>query len=130
MSSVGNTHALGRELGALVGAEHVQVPVGEGSPYNRDATGEWRGLRGRADAVVRPRDPAEVAAVVGWCYRHGVALIPRGGGTGVAGGATPVDGGVVCSLERLRRVRELEPALWRMHVEAGLRTSEVQRLAR
>ena len=37
---------------------------------------------------------------------------------------------MVCSLERLRRVRELEPALWRMFPEAGVPTREVQRLAR
>jgi FAD/FMN-containing dehydrogenase len=46
------------------------------------------------------------------------------------GGAVPSAGGVVLSLERLRAVRELEPALWRMLPEAGVRTSDVQRLAR
>src|ERR1035441_10421144 len=54
----------------------------------------------------------------------------RGGGTGLTGGAVPTDGGVVCSLERLRRVRELDPALWRMLPEAGVSTRHVQRLAR
>ena len=62
--------------------------------------------------------------------RNDVAIVPRGGGTGVSGGAVPIDGGVVCSLERLRRVRELEPALWRMLPEAGVSTHDVQRLAR
>jgi glycolate oxidase subunit GlcD len=56
--------------------------------------------------------------------------VPRGGGTGFAGGAVPLDGGVVVSLERLSRVRSFEPLLWRLHVEAGVRTSEVRRLAR
>ena len=41
-----------------------------------------------------------------------------------------IDGGLVCSLERLRGVRELEPALWRMFPEAGVTTRHVQRLAR
>ena len=40
--------------------------------------------------------------------------MPRGGGTGYAGGAVPLDGGVVLSLERLDRVRSLDPLLWRM----------------
>ena len=65
-----------------------------------------------------------------WCYENDVALIPRGGGTGYAGGAVPVDGGVVVSLERLKAVREFEPLLWRMHVEAGVTTGEIRRLAR
>src|SRR5208283_1469506 len=52
------------------------------------------------------------------------------GGTGLVGGGIAKEGGVICSLERLRTVRELEPALWRMVAEAGVRTREVQRLAR
>jgi glycolate oxidase subunit GlcD len=59
-----------------------------------------------------------------------VPIVPRGGGTGYAAGAVPLDGGVVLSLERLTRVRSFEPLLWRMNVEAGVRTSEVHRLAR
>src|SRR5882672_9703198 len=98
------------ELNRLLGAEHVlQVPPG--SPYNGDASGR-RGLQGNAQAVVLPGSADEVAGVVRWCYEHDVPLTARGGGTGLTGGAVPVDGGVVCSLERLHRVRELEPALW------------------
>jgi glycolate oxidase subunit GlcD len=85
---------------------------------------------GHADAVVRPADAGEVAAVVAWCYEHDVPIVPRGGGTGLVGGAVAADGGVVLSLERLRRVRELRPELWRMLPEAGVTTRDVQRLAR
>jgi len=116
------------ELSRLIGAEHV-LEAGSGSPYNHDAS-RRRGLEGRADAVVLPGSAAEVAAVVGWCYSHDVPVVPRGGGTGLTGGAVATEGGVVCSLERLRAVRELEPALWRVHPEAGVSTRHVQRLAR
>jgi glycolate oxidase subunit GlcD len=68
--------------------------------------------------------------VVGWCYEHDVPIVPRGGGTGYAGGAVPLDGGVVLSLERLTKLRSFEPLLWRMHVEAGVPTAEVRRIAR
>jgi FAD/FMN-containing dehydrogenase len=116
------------ELSRLLGAEHVL----EGpalSPYNRDATAR-RGVEGRAEAVVLPGSAEEVAAVLRWCYAHDVPLTARGGGTGLVGGALAMEGGVVCSLERLRTVRELEPALWRMFAEAGVSTRHVQRLAR
>jgi glycolate oxidase subunit GlcD len=116
------------ELSRLVGAEHV-LDAPPASPYNQDAT-RRRDVEGRADAVVLPGSAAEVAAVVAWCYEHDVAIVPRGGGTGLAGGAVATHGGVVCSLERLRAVRELEPALWRMLPEAGVSTRNVQRLAR
>ncbi len=116
------------ELARLVGAEHVlEAPAG--SLYNSDASNR-RELRGRAEAVVLPGSAREAEAVVRWCYAHDVAMVPRGGGTGLTGGAVPTDGGVVLSLERLRAVRELEPGLWRMLPEAGVSTHDVQRLAR
>jgi glycolate oxidase subunit GlcD len=114
-----------RELRATVAAE-VMPPS---AAYLTDQT-EARGLRGRADAVALPRTADEVAEVVAWCYAHGVAVVPRGGGTGYAGGAVPLDGGVVLSLERLDRVRSFDPLLWRIEVEAGRRTAELRRIAR
>ena len=112
------------ELGKL-----AEARPGDDPAYLVDASVSM-GLRGRADAIVLPRDAEEVAAVVAWCYERGVAIVPRGGGTGYAGGAVPVDGGVVVSLERLERVRSFDPLLWRIEVEAGVRTAAVARLAR
>lgn len=116
---------LAARLREAVGEAHVLPP---GAAYLSDET-ETRGLRGRADLVVRPGTAEEVATVVAACYAAGTPIVPRGGGTGYAGGAVP-DGGVVLSLERLNRIRAFDPQLWRMHVEAGVRTSEVRRLAR
>jgi glycolate oxidase subunit GlcD len=103
----------------------------DGTPaaYLADET-ETRGVNGRADAVVLPETVEEVAQVVAWCYERGVAIVPRGGGTGFAAGAVPLDGGVVVSLERLTRVRSFDPLLWRIWVEAGLRTAELRRIVR
>jgi glycolate oxidase subunit GlcD len=116
-----------RELAQIVGDEHVLS--GEERAYVEDAS-RAMGLRGRADAVVRPGTPEEVAAVVAWCYEHDVPLVPRGGGTGYAGGAVPLDGGVVLALERLSSIRSLDPGLWRMEAEAGVTTATVTRRAR
>jgi glycolate oxidase subunit GlcD len=144
-TTVSDTTLLREELARAVGAEHVLDPAHPasspgGSPahggserrvslYDHDAT-RSRGVVGRADLVVRPGSAAEVAEVLATCYEHDVPLIPRGGGTGLAGGAVPLQGGVVCSLERLRAIRELDPGLWRIHPEAGVTTRHVQRLAR
>jgi len=119
--------ALQAELASIVGEANV-LPGSE-SAYLRDAT-ETRGVAGRADAIVLPESTQHVASVLSWCYAHDVPLVPRGGGTGYAGGAVPVQGGVVLALERMARVRSFEPLLWRMHVEAGVRTAHVHRLAR
>jgi glycolate oxidase subunit GlcD len=119
-------NTLAARLREIVGEAHVLPPTAE---YLRDET-ESRGLRGRADLVVKPKTPDDVADVVAACYSIGIPVVPRGGGTGYAGGAVPVDGGCVISLERLNRVRAFDPLLWRMHVEAGVRTADVRRLAR
>jgi len=87
--------ALHAELRALAGEDAVVDPERAGTLY-LDATID-RGLRGRADAVVLPRDAATLARVVGWCCEHDVAIVPRGGGTGFAGGA--VTGRQVLALE-------------------------------
>ncbi|HEY4823569.1 MAG TPA: FAD-binding protein, partial [Solirubrobacteraceae bacterium] len=116
-----------RDLRGLLGPEAVLPGVTR--QYLTDAT-ESRAVVGRADAIALPGDAQQVADVVRWCYDHDVALIPRGGGTGLAAGAVPTDGGIVLSLERLRAVRSLEGELWRAHVEAGITTADVARLAR
>jgi glycolate oxidase subunit GlcD len=87
-------------------------------------------VSGRPDAVVLPASTEEVRAVVAWCCAHELPIVPRGGGSGFAGGAVPVHGGVVVALDRMTRVRSFDPLLWRIHVEAGLRTSELRRIAR
>ncbi len=57
-------------------------------------------------------------------------IVPRGGGTGFTGGAVPLDGGVVLSLERLTKIRHLDPGLWRAAPEAGVITADLRRRAR
>ena len=96
-------------------------------PALHDAT-EMSGITGFADAVVRPADAAQVAAVMQWCYRREVPIVPRGGGTGLAGGAVP-RGGVVVGLDRLDAIRSFSPELWRIEVEAGATTERVKRVA-
>ncbi len=126
MSTIAST-SLERDLTALLGAESVRP--GNTRVYLSDAT-ESRNLRGRADAIALPADADAVARTVRWCYEHDVAIVPRGGGTGFTGGAVPLDGGVVLSLERLRKTRHLDPEFWRAAVEAGVVTADLRRRAR
>ena len=116
-----------RELAALLGAEHVRP--GTTREYLTDAS-EGRLPPGRADAVVLPTAAEQVAQIVRWCYEHDTPLVARGGGTGLAGGAVPIEGGVVLGLERMRAVRSLAPELWRAQVDAGVTTADLHRRAR
>ncbi len=120
--------ALPRALAEIVGAGNV-LAGDAARPYETDATA-YRGLRGIPDAVALPATAEELAAVVAWCHERGVSMTPRGGGSGLAGGAVPLSGGVVIGTERLTAVRELVPEEWRMTVEAGVTTAHVHRLAR
>jgi glycolate oxidase subunit GlcD len=119
--------SLERELTALLGEDAV-LP-GSTRAYLSDAT-ESRNLRGKADAIALPKDAEQVAQTVAWCYEHDVPVIPRGGGTGFTGGAVPLDGGVVLSLERLSKLRHLDPGFWRAAAEAGMITADLRRRAR
>jgi FAD/FMN-containing dehydrogenase len=116
--------ALARDLADLVGSGNVLAPAPR--DYLSEASGH---PSGPADAVVLPGTADETAAVVAWCYEQGVAMVPRGGGTGYAGG-TYADGGIVIGLERMVRVRAFDPLQWRINVEAGLRTGDLRRIVR
>jgi alkyldihydroxyacetonephosphate synthase len=77
------------------------------------------------DWVLRPRDEAEVAAVLDWCTAAGVAAIPYGGGTSVVGGVTPrvgdaYPGAVSLDLGGLDRVLEVDTASRAARIEAGV----------
>ena len=82
--------------------------------------------------MLRPASTAEVAALVTLANVHGIALVPQGGNTGLAGGATPdASGGqAVLSLARLNRVRALDPHNNTITVEAGVILADVQARAR
>ena len=119
---------LNARLRAIVGAANVLDGETDMAPFLSD----WRGrYHGRARAVVRPRDTAEVAAVVAACAQAGVAMVPQGGNTGLGGGATPLAEGaaVVIKLARLDRVRALDPDNDTLTVEAGCTLAAVQEAA-
>lgn len=115
------------DLARIVGSANVRR--GDDPRYVADQTA-FSAVHGVADAVALPADAGEVAELVAWCDRRGVPVVPRGGGTGWAGGAVPLGSGVVIGLERLTTVRSVDPLQWRMEVEAGVTTATVQRLAR
>ncbi|MFX1678855.1 FAD-binding oxidoreductase [Mitsuaria sp. CC2] len=122
--------ALVDALRATLGDAHVLLPAGHDlSGFERD----WRKRYvGRALAVVRPADTAQVAAVVTLAREHGVALVPQGGNTGLVGGGVPDDSGtqLLLSLQRLNRVRQIDPSNLTMTVEAGCVLQHVQQAAR
>jgi glycolate oxidase len=80
-------------------------------------------------AVLLATDTAEVSAALAWANRHGVPVVPRGAGTGLAGGAAATDGCLVISLLRMNRVLELHAEDQLIVVQPGVITADVDRAA-
>jgi glycolate oxidase subunit GlcD len=116
-----------RDLERQVGSRHVYTRPADLAAYAYDAYGA-SGLRRLADAIVFPCSTAEVAGVIAVCAAHGVAVVPRGAGTGYAGGAT-ADGGVIVNLSLMTRLSGVDSEAGRVAAEAGVITSAIHRAA-
>jgi glycolate oxidase len=83
---------------------------------------------GKPLAVVRATDVGQVQEALRWATRHRLPVVPRGAGTGLAGGSSAVDGGIVLSLEKMRAV-EIDTASRVAVVEPGALNIEVKQAA-
>ncbi|HQC29451.1 MAG TPA: FAD-binding oxidoreductase, partial [Methylotenera sp.] len=77
-------------------------------------------------AVVFPINIAEVASIVQLCNLHKLPVVPRGRGTGTAGGSVPEAGGVVLSLERMSKIIHVDPDNRMAIVEPGVLNQALQ----
>lgn len=93
------------DLVAVLGDEGVTQDPFALHLYSTDA-GQ---TSGHATVVVFPHTTAEVVAVIEIAVRHGVPVVPRGAGTGLAAGAVPSEGGVVVSTTRMNQIEEVNP---------------------
>jgi D-lactate dehydrogenase (quinone) len=112
-----------RDLERQVGTAHVYTRPADLAAYSYDSYGA-SGLRSLADAVVFPASTEEVSGVVAVCASRGVAVVPRGAGTGYAGGAA-ADGGVIVNLCRMGAVSAVELEAQRIAAEAGVVTATI-----
>jgi len=81
---------------------------------------------GTALAVVRPRRTEEVQTVMRWATANKIAVVPRGMGTGLSGGATALNGGIVLSTEKMRDIT-VDPVTRTAVAQPGLLNAEVKK---
>jgi glycolate oxidase subunit GlcD len=105
------------ELRALLGPDGVLATEAARFTYEADALVLERFM---PDAVVLPTSTDEVAAIVRWAASRRVPVTPRGAGTGLAGGATAEQGGIVLSVNRMDQVLSLDPERMLAWVQPGL----------
>jgi glycolate oxidase len=105
------------EWRAALGDEHVITHEHQLRTYESDGLLQYAVIPG---AVVLPGSTEEVQEVVRSCHRAGVPWVARGAGSGLSGGATPVADGVLISLNRMRRVLDVDLDNQRVVVEPGV----------
>lgn len=114
--------SLSDELRDICGVHYVITDAQEKQPYERDET---RDMIFPFDILVKPGTAEEVAAVLKVCRQHNVPVVPRGGGTGLTGGALAFSGGVVLSVERLNRILTVNTTDRYVIAEAGVITQQL-----
>ena len=116
------------ELRAAVGEANVFTTPEKLEQYKTDEEYDPRRFR-VPEAVVRPANAEEIAAVVKLCNKYNVPLTVRSGGTSLADGAIAVCGGIVLLMERLNKIIEMNTEAMYVIAEAGVRTIDIQKLA-
>jgi len=116
--------ACASELVEIVGARHCLTEGADLHTYECDALA---GTRVRPGVVALPATTHEVAEVVKAARRHGLSVVPRGSGTGLSGGAVPVEGCALVVLSRMNRILDIDFENRRMRVQPGVVNLDVTR---
>ncbi|HPF85966.1 MAG TPA: FAD-binding oxidoreductase, partial [Aminivibrio sp.] len=113
-----------REIQEAAGAKNVVAGDPEAlESYASDEAGIM--FTSMPDAVVKGESAEQVAAVMKVASKHRIPVTPRGAGSGLAGAAVPLCGGIVLSLEKMNRILEIDPVNRVAVVEPGVVTNEL-----
>lgn len=111
-------------LVGIVGRENAITPDDQSIEiYAKDYT---ENLYYTPDLVLKPATTQEVMAIMHYCHEQRIIVTPRGGGTGLSGGALTYKGGVSLSCERMNRIIEIDEANLQVTVEPGVITEVLQ----
>ncbi|HXF57470.1 MAG TPA: FAD-linked oxidase C-terminal domain-containing protein [Actinomycetota bacterium] len=111
-----------RRLRGICGEDRVLTGLHARQTYESDGLLQYRVV---PPVVVLPVEAREVREVLRLCHREGVPWVARGSGTGLSGGAVPVEDGVLISLSRMRRILEVDLDNQRVTAEPGVTNAEV-----
>src|SRR5437868_834539 len=110
------------EFRQIVGKEGLICEADQLRTYECDALTNFRVV---PKAVLLPSTTEQVQAILRICHRERIPFVARGSGTGLSGGALPVDKGIVISLTRMNRILELDIPNARAVVEPGVINSQI-----
>ena len=108
----------------LVGKENIYTDKAHKRAYSYDATRTYY----EPDAVLFPRSEEDISKILSYCNEKGIAIVPRGAGSGFTGGALPVNGGIVLALEKhMNKIIEIDKENMLAIVQPGVINKELQR---
>jgi len=122
------THGLLKELTDIVGSHCINTEEERLEAYSHDEV-KGEKYRHMPEAIVFAETTEQISKVMTFANQHLIPVTPRGAGTGLSGGAVPVRGGIVLSLERMNRILELDEETLTITVEPGVVTDEIQKMA-
>src|ERR1700744_3513376 len=115
------TAELANAIRDLVGEDAVVTNCDDLERYSHDETED---LVYHPDLVVKPNTPEQISALMKFCNEHMIPVTPRGAGTGLSGGALPVMGGLLISMERFNNILKIDEQNLQAIVEPGVITEE------
>jgi glycolate oxidase len=107
----------------IVGHENIIMDEAKRYDYSHDETEDYSFL---PDVVLKPGTAYEISAILRLCNEHSIPVTPRGGGTGLSGGALPIKKGVVISMERFNKILNIDELNLQATVEPGVITEVFQ----
>jgi len=110
-------------FGEITGASHVITQKTEFYDYGKDQT---LGFHFDFNILIKPGSVDEISGIVKICTKYRIPITPRGGGSGVTGGALPVHGGVVLSTERLNNILGINKIESYVISECGVVTDDLR----
>ena len=105
------------DLKRIVGKDFISAEKDQLEKYGQDETENFVFY---ADVVVKPHTVEQVAKIVKLCHYHKIPLTTRGAGTGLSGGALPIMGGVLLSMERFNKILKIDERNLQAIVEPGV----------
>jgi glycolate oxidase len=112
------------QLRKISGEENVSVSAEDIETYSHDEVAE---LKSEPEAIVKVRTADEVSAILRLAGQENFPVTPRGAGQGLSGGAVPVFGGLVLSMEKMDRVLEIDNENLMVMTEPGVITGNLHR---
>lgn len=105
------------ELEEMLGSDAVTVDKEQLDKYGQDETED---LCYHPEVVVKPSDVEQVSELMKYCHHHRIPVTTRGAGTGLSGGALPIKGGVLLSMEKFNRILDIDTRNLQGTVEPGV----------